>query len=60
MCINLINGSLGLVGVIFEVRTQVDCDLTNVSSVDRQLGLNKNLGRHGLPSLNGISSRDSI
>jgi hypothetical protein len=46
MCVNLINGSLGLVGEIFEVRTQVDHDLTTVSRVDRQLGLNINLGRH--------------
>jgi hypothetical protein len=28
------------------VRTQVDRDLTTVSRVDRQLGLNKNLGCH--------------
>jgi hypothetical protein len=39
-------GSLGLVGEIFEVRTQVDRDLTTVSIVDRQLRLIKNLGRH--------------
>jgi hypothetical protein len=39
-------GSLGLVGEVFEVKTQVDRDLTTVSRVDRQLGLNKNLGRH--------------
>jgi hypothetical protein len=39
-------GSLGLVGELFEVRTQVDRDLTTVSRVDRLLGLNKNLGRH--------------
>jgi hypothetical protein len=39
-------GSLGLVGEFFEVRTQVDRDLTTVSRVDRQLGLIKNLGRH--------------
>jgi hypothetical protein len=30
----------------FEVRAQVDRDLTTVSSVDRLLGLIKNLGRH--------------
>jgi hypothetical protein len=53
-------GSLGLVGEVFEVKTQVDRDLTTVSRVDQQLGLNKNLGRHSLPPLNGISSRDSI
>jgi hypothetical protein len=35
-----------LVGEFFEVRTQVDRDLTIVSRVDRRLGLNKNLGRH--------------
>jgi hypothetical protein len=34
-------GSLGLVGEVFEVKTQVDHDLTTVSRVDRQLGLNK-------------------
>jgi hypothetical protein len=39
-------GSLELVGEVFGVRTQVDRDLTIVSKVDRQLGLNKNLGRH--------------
>jgi hypothetical protein len=37
---------LGLVGEVFEVRTQVDCDLTTVSRVDRRLRLIKNLGRH--------------
>jgi hypothetical protein len=37
---------LELVGEFFEVRTQVDRDLTTVSRVDRQLGLIKNLGRH--------------
>jgi hypothetical protein len=41
--------SLGLVGEVFEVRTQVDRDLTIVSRVDRQLRLIKNLGRHSLP-----------
>jgi hypothetical protein len=35
-----------LVGEFFEVRTQVDRDLTTVSRVDRRLGLIKNLGRH--------------
>jgi hypothetical protein len=49
MCVDLIKGSLGLVGEVFEVRTQVDRDLTTVSRVDRLLGLNKNLGRHSLP-----------
>jgi hypothetical protein len=38
--------SLELVGEFFEVRTQVDRDLTTVSRVDRRLGLIKNLGRH--------------
>jgi hypothetical protein len=52
-------GSLELVGEFFEVRTQVDRDLTIVSRVDRPLGLIKNLGCHSLPTLNGISSRDS-
>jgi hypothetical protein len=37
--------SLGLVGEFFEVRTQVDRDLTTVSEVDRRLGLIKNVGR---------------
>jgi hypothetical protein len=35
-----------LVGEFFEVRAQVDRDLTTVSRVDRRLGLIKNLGRH--------------
>jgi hypothetical protein len=34
----------------FEVRTQVDRDLTSVSRVDRRLGLNKNLGRQSYES----------
>jgi hypothetical protein len=38
--------SLELVNEFFEVRTQVDRDLTSVSRVDRRSGLNKNLGRH--------------
>jgi hypothetical protein len=38
--------SLGLVGEVFEVRTQVDRDLTTVSRVDRRSGLIKNLRRH--------------
>jgi hypothetical protein len=52
-------GSIELVGEFFEVRAQVDRDLTTVSWVDQLLGLIKNLGRHSLPPLNGISSRDS-
>jgi hypothetical protein len=52
-------GSKELVGEFFEVRAQVDHDLTTVSRVDRRLGLIKNLGRHSLPPLNGISFRDS-
>jgi hypothetical protein len=39
-------GSLGLVGEVYEVRTQVDRELTTKSSFDRLLRLNKNLGRH--------------
>jgi hypothetical protein len=39
-------GLLELVGEFFEVRAQVDRDLTTVSRVDRRLGLIKNLGRH--------------
>jgi hypothetical protein len=35
-----------LVGEFFEVRAQVDRDLTTVSRVDQRLGLIKNLGRH--------------
>jgi hypothetical protein len=38
--------SLELVGEVFEVRTQVDRDLTTVSRADRRLSLIKNLGRH--------------
>jgi hypothetical protein len=38
--------SLELVGEFFEVKTQVDRDLTTVSRVDRRSGLIKNLGRH--------------
>jgi hypothetical protein len=38
--------SLELIGEFFELRTQVDRDLTIVSRVDRRLGLIKNLGRH--------------
>jgi hypothetical protein len=53
-------GSLGEVSEIFEVMAQVDRDLTTVDYFDRLLGLIKNLGRHSLPPLNGISSRDSI
>jgi hypothetical protein len=41
--------SLGLVGEVFEVRTQVDRDLTTISRVDRRLRLIKNLGRHSTP-----------
>jgi hypothetical protein len=40
-----------LVGEFFEVRTQVDLDLTAVSRVDRRLGLIKNLGRHSFGDL---------
>jgi hypothetical protein len=35
-----------LVGEFFEVRAQVDRDLTTVSWFDRLLGFIKNLGRH--------------
>jgi hypothetical protein len=44
-------GSSELVGEFFDVRTQVDRDLTTVSRVDRRLGLIKNLGRHISPLL---------
>jgi hypothetical protein len=39
-------GSVELVGEFFEVRAQVDRDLTTISWVDRLLGLIKNLGPH--------------
>jgi hypothetical protein len=42
--------SLGFVGEVFEVRTQVDHDLTSVSRFDRPLGLTKNLGHHNFYS----------
>jgi hypothetical protein len=59
MCVYLLNGVIR-VGEFPEERTQVDRDLTIVSRIDRRLGSIKNLGRHSLPPLNGISSRDSI
>jgi hypothetical protein len=37
-------GSIEFVGEFFEVRTQVDRDLTTVSRVDLRLGLIENLG----------------
>jgi hypothetical protein len=43
-------GSIELVGEFFEVRAQVDRDLTTVSRVDRRLGLIKNLGHHNASS----------
>jgi hypothetical protein len=46
MGVDLIKRVIRLVGEVFEVRTQVERDLTTVSRVDRLLGLNKNLGRH--------------
>jgi hypothetical protein len=39
-------GSIEFVGEFFEVRAQVDRDLTTVIRVDRRLGLIKNLGYH--------------
>jgi hypothetical protein len=53
---------LGVVGDDFEVMAQVDRPLTKVNSVDRIIRVNypaDNLGRHSLPPLNRISSRDS-
>jgi hypothetical protein len=47
-------------GEVFKVMTQVDHDLAPVNEFGWQLGLIKNLGRHSLPPLNGILSRDSI
>jgi hypothetical protein len=58
-------GSIGFVGEVFEVMTKVDLGLTNVSrfdSADSVISVNdaiKNLGRHSLPPLRRISSRDS-
>jgi hypothetical protein len=40
------NGSLRWVSEFFEVRAQVDRDLTTISCFDRLLGSIKNLGRH--------------
>jgi hypothetical protein len=48
-------GSIDLVGEFFEVRAQVDRDLTTVSWVDRLLGLIKNLGRHSFYAACGES-----
>jgi hypothetical protein len=39
-------GSIELVGEFFELKAQVDRDLTTVSRVNRRLGLIKNHGRH--------------
>jgi hypothetical protein len=50
-------GSIELVGEFFEVRTQVDLDLTTVRRVDRRLGLIKNLGYHNDTA--GCNSRGS-
>jgi hypothetical protein len=52
--------SLGLVGEVFEVRTQVDRDLTIVSRVDRQLRLIKNLGRHTTQLLGEILHQELV
>jgi hypothetical protein len=41
MWVNLIKGVIRVFGEFFEVRTQVDRDLTSASRVDRRLGLNK-------------------
>jgi hypothetical protein len=46
---------------VFEVMAQVDRRLTKVNTVDRLIRVNnptENLGRHSLPPLNRISSRD--
>jgi hypothetical protein len=54
--------SLGFVGDVFGVTAQVDCRLTKVTLLTGSSGLNnsaENLGRHNLPPLNRISSRDS-
>jgi hypothetical protein len=55
-------GSLGFVGDGFEVMAQVGRRLTKVNTVDPLIRVNllaENLGRHSLPPLNRISSRDS-
>jgi hypothetical protein len=52
--------SLELVGEVFEVRTQVDRDLTTVSRVDRRLGLIKNLGRHSSSACNINKVNDNL
>jgi hypothetical protein len=54
--------SLGVVGDVFEVTAQVDHRLSKVNIVDLLIRVNtlaENLGRHSLPPLNRISSRDS-
>jgi hypothetical protein len=54
--------SLGIVGDVFEVMAQVDRRLTKVNTVDLPIRANtpaENLGRHSLPPLNRISTRDS-
>jgi hypothetical protein len=58
-------GSIGVVGSVFEVMTQVDLGLTNVDRFDSAdsalalMSLIKNLGHHSLPPLRRILSRDS-
>jgi hypothetical protein len=34
VCVDLVKGSIGVVSSVFEVRTQVDIGLTNVSRFD--------------------------
>jgi hypothetical protein len=57
--VDLLKVIIGECWLGFEVMTQIDHDLTTVNKFDQHLGLIKNLGRHSLPALNGISSRDS-
>jgi hypothetical protein len=52
-------GSIELVAEFFEVRAQVDRDLTTMSRVDRRLGLIKNLGRHSYAPLATTATRAS-
>jgi hypothetical protein len=43
VCVDLVKGSVGVVGLVFEVMTQVDLGLTNVSQfglVDSAISVN--------------------
>jgi hypothetical protein len=60
MCVYLLFLSLGWVGEFFEVRTQVDRDLTIVSRVDRRLGLIKNWGVTPFPRIQPLCAENSL